>query len=81
MTPWKRRARSNADYRELARIAFAARLFGIGFDMYAKSHHVPLVLAAKFGVDTIFLLGTYFAGRAAGWLLGVDTEFFSIEEP
>ena len=48
--------------------------------MYAKSYNLPLVLAAKFGLDSLFLAATYLVGRAAGWLLGVGTEVFSIEK-
>ena len=70
----------DADYRELGRLAFAARLFGIGFDMFAKSHHVPLVLAAKFGVDTLFLAGAFLFSRVIGWLWGLDAELFSFDQ-
>jgi hypothetical protein len=49
----------DADYHELGRLAFAARLFGIGFDMSSRPHNVALVLAAKFSVDALFLAGTY----------------------
>ena len=69
----------DADYRELGRLAFAARLFGVGFDLYAKSHNVPLVLAAKFGVDTLILAGAFLFGRVAAWLWDVDADLFSIE--
>jgi hypothetical protein len=59
-------------YHELGRLAFAARLFGIGFDPDARSHNVALVLAAKFSVDALFLAGAYLMGRAAGWMFAID---------
>ena len=55
----------DADLRELGPLAFAARLFGVGFDLYAKSHNVPLVPAAKFGVDVVFLARAFLFGRVA----------------
>jgi hypothetical protein len=70
----------DVDYRELGRLAFAARLFGIGFDRYARSHNLPLVLAAKFGVDTLFLTGAFLLARVAAWLWGLDAELFSLEQ-
>jgi len=65
---FEKAGRIDRQYRAMGALAlWRAGLPGLSMRLYAKAHHVALVLGAKFGQDCLFLAVAYLLGMAAKW--------------
>jgi hypothetical protein len=57
----------DAEWRDLGALALQHRQPG-WFEYYARAYKLPLVIAVKFGHDTLFSAAAYIFGIVIGWI-------------